>query len=209
MKMQDTSSVCSTFDATRAASRVAWLSAMYVVAGCLAMSLAAQVRVPFPGTDVPMTLQLLAVLVIGLTLRPALAVSAMALYVGCGASGLPVFAGPGGLLGTTAGYIIGFVPAVWLISVIGNRRDSGSLRMFVAGICGTSMVFALGVGWRFVFFGGLETESLRIAVMAGVAPFAVKAVIELALAVGCIRSVRRLLNGRGAAVRPIHGLDQV
>lgn len=209
MKTQETMTTCPAISAARGASCAAWLSAVYVVVGCLVMSLSAQVRIPIPGTDVPMTLQLLAVFYIGFALRPALAVSAMVLYFGCGASGLPVFAGSAGLAGTTAGYIIGFVPAVWLVSAIANRREASFLRMLVAGVCGTSIVFALGTGWRFVFFGPLGGEALSLAVLAGVAPFAVKAIVELVLAVGSVRSVRRLFSGRGASARPNHGMDQV
>jgi hypothetical protein len=65
-------------------------------------ALGAQVRVPVPWSDVPMTLQSLAVLMVGFTLGPVAACSAMLLYLGCGAAGLPVFApGSAGLFGAT------------------------------------------------------------------------------------------------------------
>ena len=88
--------IASTIPVSWRAMRVV-LSAL---AGCLLMCVCtALVRIPVPGTDVPMTLQLLAVLVVGFSMSPWRAAAAMALYVACGAAGLPVFAGSGGLAG--------------------------------------------------------------------------------------------------------------
>ena len=168
------------------------------------MGLAAQVRIPVPGTDVPMTLQLLGVFLIGFALRPPLAVAAMVLYVVCGAFGLPVFAGPVGLAGTTGGYILGFIPAVWLVSALGHRRQTSTGRLFVAGFCGTLVVFVVGVGWRVAFFQGLGAgdAALGMAIATGAAPFAVKAIVELALAATCARCVSRWIHGRRIVARP-------
>ncbi len=211
MRMQDSSSVCSVVDASLHSSRVAWLNGVSVVVGCLAMGLAAQIRIPVPGTDVPMTLQLLGVFLIGFALRPALAVAAMVLYVVCGASGLPVFAGPGGLAGATGGYILGFIPAVWLVSALGHRGEASTGRLFVAGFCGTSVVFAIGVGWRVAFFRGLGAGDAAwgMATATGAAPFAVKAIVELALAAACARCVSRLIHGRRKVARASYRSDQM
>lgn len=211
MRMQDSSSVCSVVGVSLPASRAAWLNAVYVVVGCLAMSLAAQVRVPIPGTDVPMTLQLLGVFLIGFALRPALAVAAMVLYLVCGTAGLPVFAGPGGLGGATGGYLLGFIPAVWLVSILGHRRHAGEGRLFVAGLCGGAIVFALGVGWRVGVFQGLGAgdASLGMAIATGAVPFAVKAIVELALATACAGCVSRLIHGRRKVAQSRYGSDQV
>ena len=193
------------------ASRYAWLSAASVVGGCVAMALAAQVRIPVPGTDVPMTLQLLGVFAIGFAFRPSLATSAMVLYVVSGASGLPVFAGSGGLAGGTGGYILGFIPAVWLVSFLGHRREAGPGRLFVAGCCGFAVVFTVGVAWRVVFFRGLGLgdASFGMAIATGATPFAVKAIVELALAVVGAKCVSRLIRGRRDVGRPDNNFDQV
>lgn len=211
MKTQPSNSVCSVVDASFLASRVAWLDAMSVVVGCAVMGLAAQVRVPVPGTDVPMTLQLLGVLVIGFALRPALAVPAMVLYAVCGACGMPVFAGPGGLAGATGGYILGFIPAVWLVSALAHRGEATAGRLLVAGLCGLSVVFAIGVAWRVAFFQGVGAgdSALGMAIATGAAPFAVKAIVELALAVAGAKCVGRLMHGRRKVGRPAFSSDKV
>ena len=57
------------------------------------MAVAAQVAVPVPFTPVPMTLQPLAVLVVGGLLGAAGGLAALTTYLALGLLGLPVFAG--------------------------------------------------------------------------------------------------------------------
>jgi len=154
---------------------------------CLLVCLGAQVRMPIPGTDVPLTLQLLAVLLTGFALTPARATTAVLLYLLGGAAGLPVFApGSAGLIGPTGGYIVGFVAAALLVSVLKGGGEAGFARLLAAGAVGTVAVFAVGVGWRVVWFGG----DARFAVVTGLTPFVVKAVVELLFAVILVSMVR-------------------
>jgi len=62
-----------------------------VIVGALVVAAAAQVSVPLPGTPVPMTLQPLAVLLVGGLLGAPLGALSMILYLAMGAAGLPVF----------------------------------------------------------------------------------------------------------------------
>lgn len=165
-----------------------------VLACCLLMTIGAHARVPIPGTEVPMTLQLLAVLLIGFVFPQAYAVPGMLLYVGCGTLGLPVFA-PGslGLVGPTGGYIGGFVVAVWLLSVSSGGRHAGVFRLLLSGVSAAVIILTLGVAWRTVWFGG----DLWLSVTTGLVPFAPKAVVEVLLAVTAVSVMRR--RGRSGA----------
>ena len=166
------------------------------VAGCFLVCLAAQVRVPTPFSDVPMTLQVLAVLLVGFALPASPAVAAMLLYLGCGAAGLPVFAaGPAAIIGPTGGYLVGFVAAAWIVSMAKGGRDAGFFRLLAAGAAGLAVVFAFGVGWRVVWFGG----DLSFAVATGFTPFAAKAVVEVLLAVTGAVVLRGRRDRRSAA----------
>src|SRR2546429_8785718 len=60
-----------------------------VVLGALLVAAAAQVSVPLPGTPVPMTLQPLAVLLVGGLLGAPLGALSMILYLAMGAAGPP------------------------------------------------------------------------------------------------------------------------
>ena len=83
-----------------------------VALGALLVAVAAQVVVPVPFTPVPMTLQPLAVLVVGALLGAAAGASALVLYIALGALGFPVFAAGGSgvlhLIGPTGGYLLAF-----------------------------------------------------------------------------------------------------
>lgn len=159
-----------------------------VVGCCLLMTLGARVRVAIPWTDVPMTLQLLAVLLIGFSLEPALALGGMLTYLACGTAGLPVFtAGSLGLPGPTGGYLVGFVLAAWVVSNLRGGRAAGVGRLLLAGVTGVASVLVPGVLWHAAFVGGDVWLSVDMALV----PFVPKAVVELLLAVTLVTSAHR------------------
>lgn len=86
----------------------------------------AQARIPL--TPVPVTGQVLAVLLAGVFLGRFYGGLSQVIYVGAGAAGLPWFAGfTGGsavLTGATGGYLIGFVIAAELIGCVNERYVS-------------------------------------------------------------------------------------
>ncbi len=130
-----------------------------------------------------MTLQPVAVLLTGYALAPRAAVTAMGLFITMGALGVPVFGlRSAGLGGPTGGYLIGFLAAAWLTSVIRGRGGAGFCRLLVAGAVGMFALFVVGVGWKAVWLGG----DVRLALVTGVAPFLVKAVVELLLTAGLV-----------------------
>src|SRR6185436_16952439 len=90
-----------------------------VVLGTALVTLAAQISVPLPGTPVPMTLQPLAVLLVGGLLGARLGAASMVLYLALGIAGLPVFTptvpllGNARLLGPTGGYLLAYPVAAF------------------------------------------------------------------------------------------------
>ena len=171
-----------------------WLTQLAGVFGCcMLVSAAAQVRIPIPNTDVPITLQSLAVLLTGLALSPSRATAAMALYLTCGSLGLPVFAaGSLGLLGPTGGYLVGFFAAAWVVSALKGGEEARVGRMIAACVFGMLVLFAVGVGWRIVWLGG----DVRLAVLTGLAPFVAKASVQVFLAPYLVVAARGLYRRR-------------
>jgi biotin transport system substrate-specific component len=158
---------------------------------CLLVALLAQVRVPLPGTPVPMTLQVLGVLLAGMFLGPFSAGAAMGLYVFCGVFYSPMFAvGSAGLGGVTGGYLMGFVPAAALVAWAGGRCGS-MLRCAGAGALGTATVLGCGVAWQCMWFDYPFPEAFAL----GVLPFLPKAVVQLAVAVALTRALRGGASG--------------
>ena len=90
------------------------IRASAVVLGAALVAAAAQIAVPLPGTPVPMTLQPLAVLLVGGLLGARLGAASMVLYLALGTAGLPVFTptvplvGIARLLGPTGGYLLAY-----------------------------------------------------------------------------------------------------
>ena len=168
------------------------LPALKIVVGCALIALGAQVRIPLPPSPVPMTLQLMGVLFVGLTLAPSQAVSATVLYLLCGAAGLPVFAGQsGGIFGPTGGFLLGFVASAWLVSYMRGRSEIGLGRLLLAATCGTVVLFALAVGWLSVWLGGVG-----LALEAGFYPFALKAALQVPLVALLVIQIHRIRSPR-------------
>jgi biotin transport system substrate-specific component len=153
-----------------------------VLLGAALVALAAQIAVPLPGTPVPLTLQPLAVLVVGGLLGPELGASALLAYLALGATGLPVFTpyglpGLARLLGPTGGYLLAYPVAAFAVGKIGGDR----------GRWGPVTLAAL-VGLVLIHVGGLAqllllTGSATGAVRLGTLPFLLGDAGKLAIAV--------------------------
>ena len=93
------------------------------VAGSIALWVSAKVQIPF--LPVPMTLQTLVVLIIGMAYGWRLGAATVALYLAQGAVGLPVFAGTpekgiglAYMIGPTGGYLVGFLLAAMAVGCL-------------------------------------------------------------------------------------------
>lgn len=173
-----------------------------VLAGVGILAASAWLSVPF--YPVPLTMQTLAVLLIGGMLGPALGVSAVTGYLALGALGAPVFhGGLGGVLvlaGPTGGYLAGFIPAAfvmgWAARLAGPAapgRRTAAWRMSVLGLgaaAASVTVYALGIPWL-ALFGGM---GLHKAVAVGFVPFLLGDALKAAVAVGALYLGGRALS---------------
>ncbi len=124
-----------------------------VVTGSLLLTLSAKASIPF--FPVPMTLQTLVVLALGMVLGPRLGAAAVIAYLAQGAMGLPVFAGTpekgigmAYMLGTTGGYLLGFVVAAFATGILAERRwDRSVMTTIAAMVIGNAIIYAFGLLW--------------------------------------------------------------
>ncbi len=107
-----------------------------LVGGAVLVAAAAQVSVPLPGTPVPMTLQPMAVLLVGGLLGARFGALSMILYLAMGAAGLPVFTptvpllGVARLFGPTGGYLLAYPVAAYVVgSFVNGRALRGRARL--------------------------------------------------------------------------------
>ena len=167
-----------------------------VALGTALLTLSAKVNLPLP--YVPMTLQTLAVLVIGAAYGAGLGTATVVVYLAEGAMGLPVFAGPVGglapLFGPTAGYLFGFVAAAFVTGWLSERGwDRSVLCLFVAMAFGHLLILAAGFGWL-AFGMKLGVEK---AWLVGIVPFIAGSLIKNALGAALLPAIRRFLDPRG------------
>lgn len=154
-----------------------------VVLGSAALAASAQVTVPM--WPVPATLQTLVVLLLGALGGPWYGAASVALYLAEGAAGLPVFAGGKAglatLAGPTAGFLLGFLPAVALAGLArgGLARQAGVL------LAAHLLVFVPGVAWLAGFVGWER------AFQAGFLLFLPGTLVKTGLALALLRALGR------------------
>lgn len=169
--------------------------AVPVALGALLVALSAQVVVPVPLSPVPMTLQPLAVLVVGGLLGAAGGVSALILYIALGALGLPVFAAGGsGLLhltGPTGGYLLAFPVAAGLTGALVARASRSILRVLLACAIGMVVIHVGGLA-QLALLGGNPAAAFRM----GFLPFLTGDLLKVGLAAAVILAV-------GPRLRPL------
>lgn len=183
------SSRAAALSQTRSGKVLIGLAATVVIAA------SAHVSIPLPFTPVPLTLQPLAVLGVGLALGPVEGFLVLLAYLAEGAMGLPVFSptGPGGvaqLLGPTGGYLMAypFVAALagGVVRLL-NSRTSRFLAALVAGALAMALLFACGSLW----FAQYTHHSLYATLIGAVAPFLPGEIVKVFVAAGIYSTLTR------------------
>jgi biotin transport system substrate-specific component len=168
-----------------------------VIAVAALTALAAQVRIPLPGSPVPITGQTFAVLLGGAALGWRAGGASQLLYLALGAVGLPVFTEASGgievLYGATGGYLVGFVFAAALVGWLAERRwERRVLPALVTFGTGNLVIYAFGVPWLMYVTGWGFAE----AVTKGALVFVVGDLIKIAAAAGLTPAAWKLLGRR-------------
>ena len=134
-------------------SRISTMDVLAVVAGSLLLTVSAKIQVPF--YPVPMTMQTLVVIGLGLALGPVRGAAAVALYLTQGALGLPVFAGTpekgiglAYMMGPTGGYLTGYLPAAALAGWLAERGwDRNAFTAMLAALLAGAVIYVPGLLW--------------------------------------------------------------
>jgi biotin transport system substrate-specific component len=165
---------------------------LLVIGGSALIAIAAQIAIPIPGSPVPLTLQPLAVLLVGVVLGSARGAAAAALYILEGASGLPVFAqGHGGIVwltGPTAGYLLSYPLASWTAGWFSERGWGSSLVRSVTGmLAALAVIYTGGWSWLALMVGP------QAAMTMGIVPFVIADIIKIALGGALLPYAQRLV----------------
>lgn len=166
---------------------------LLAVGGSLLLVLSAKTKVVLGPVD--MSLQTLVVLGIGAAYGLRLGLATLLLYMAQGAAGLPVFQstpekgiGIAYMLGTTGGYLAGFVA---MAAIVGWAVDRGwgrsLLKMLAVMLVAEVVMMAMGYSWLSMLIGAEKAWQF------GVVPFIVPDLIKVALAAAAVPAIWALI----------------
>lgn len=165
------------------------------IVGSLALWVSAKISIPF--WPVPLTMQTLVVLVIGMAFGARLGAATVLLYLAEGAVGLPVFSGTpekglglAYMMSTTGGYLVGFVLAAGAVGFLAERGwDRSPLKTALAMVLGNVLIYVTGLLWLGTIVGWDKP------VLAwGLTPFLAGDAIKIAAAAVLMPLVWRLVS---------------
>ena len=158
--------------------------------GSILLAVSSKIKIPF--YPVPMTMQTLVVLMIGIGFGWKLGLATVSLYLIQGIIGLPVFSGTPekglGLIyftGPTMGYLLGFLVAVY----ISGRfvYDNNMLKNFLKLLLATSFIYILGMFW----LGSLIGWNKPIFQL-GAQPFLLAELFKILIATIAINQIKKI-----------------
>ena len=172
--------------------------ALLVVAGVAAMTLAAKIKIPM--WPVPATLQTMVVLSIGAGYGLRLGVVTLLAYLALGALGADVFTGSNAetyglayMMGSTGGYLVGFVVAAAVMGLLARRGwDRSVAWMAGAMLIGNVIIYAFGLPWLAYLF--LAEKGAEWVVYYGLTAFLVSDAIKLAIAALAVPALWKLVG---------------
>jgi len=157
-------------------------------------------QLAFKVGPVPITGQTFAVLMAGALLGSKRGALSQLTYVAIGAMGAPVFAGcmggPAVLAGPTGGYLVGFIPAAFMVGLLAERGwDRRVWTTAAAMVIGSVVLYAFGLSWLSIWLSRFSPESSALAV--GLYPFMAGDALKIALASLSLPAGWAILNRMG------------
>lgn len=132
------------------------------------------IRIPLGYSSI--TLQFFFTAMAGCLLGPVWGPVSQAVYVALGLIGLPIFTQGGGLtylLQPTCGFLIGLIPAAWVIALLTAHRPPHPIRTALACLAGLAVLYAVGLPYMAVILNQYmgKTMDLSAILWAGMLPF--------------------------------------
>ena len=157
--------------------------------GSILLAISSKIKIPF--YPVPMTMQTLIVLIIGIAFGWKLGAATISLYLIEGIAGLPVFSGTPekgiGLIyftGPTMGYLIGFLVAGYLAGKF--NYDNNLLKNFFKLTFATSFIYFFGILWLGSLIGW-EKPIFKL----GVQPFLLAELFKILIATLALKQIKK------------------
>ena len=162
---------------------------------CVAFTcVSAYIAFPLPFTAVMITAQTFAVNLTALVLKPKQALLVQIIYTLIGIVGIPVFSGGTGgigrLAGPSGGYIIGYIIAVFFISLFARKKES-AVRYILATVCiGIPIIYVCGTA----VMAAYVKKGLWALISASVLPFIPLDIVKCVLASYAALAIRKIVG---------------
>lgn len=165
-----------------------WIGALQIILGSLFIGLSGQIAFPLPFTPVPVSMQTLAVSLLAISLGPRKAVFSVLAFLCQATLGLPVLAkglsNPLWMVSPTVGYLLGFIPAAFVIgNLMESHKSSSFFKNWLMLSLNEGIIITLGatclgffVGWENAFF-------------LGVLPFIPGTILKITMAASSIKPI--------------------
>jgi len=161
---------------------------LIIITGSILLTISAKIKIPF--YPVPMTMQTFVVLFLGIAFGYKIGVVTILLYLFEGIIGLPVFSnspekgvGIVYFTGPTMGYLIGFLPAVFLSGYLKlddwTKKENKNVEFFFINLLklliSVSVIYLLGIFWLSNLIG------FEKAILFGFKPFWIAELFKILL----------------------------
>ena len=161
-----------------------------VLVGSILLAISSKIKIPF--YPVPMTMQTLVVLIIGIGFGWKLGVATITLYLFEGIIGLPVFSGTPekgiGLIyftGPTMGYLIGFIVTAFIAGKF--NYNNNLIVNFLKLTFATSFIYIFGMFWLGELIGW-DKPIFKL----GAQPFLLAELFKILLATFAINQIKKI-----------------
>ena len=172
---------------------------MTVYSSLMAALIAVGAFIALPVGPVPIVLQNMFIMLAGLLLGAKWGLATVALYLLAGICGLPVFSGGGGgighLFGPTGGYLLGYLPSVWIIGFISARTNSLLLRA-MGLLTGAALVYLAGVSWLKIVTGMAFSKAIAV----GMLPFLIGDGIKIIAALFIAKALQPVISAKNCGI---------
>lgn len=167
---------------------------MMAYASLLAALAAAGAYMAIPIGPVPITLQNFFIILTGLLLGSRWGTAGVGVYLLAGALGFPIFAGgTGGIgrfVGPTGGYLLGYLPAVYVIGLLSEKTKKNVLFDVISATCGSLIIYACGVPWLKILTGMTWAKAFAV----GMYPFLLGDALKVAAAAPVAKILRPIIE---------------
>lgn len=139
---------------------------------CIAiLCIASYISFPLPFTPAMVTAQTIIINLIALILTPKQATIAVGIYILLGICGLPVFSGGasgiGKIFSPTGGFIIGFLIAAPIISLLKGKYNNFKRYLIITIVVGMPIIYLFGI----IFMCAIQKIDVMAALAVAVIPF--------------------------------------